>query len=128
MIMQGLDIARNAIGEFQFHEFRMLRELHLSVTPDGGNPVIDVEMCLATESRQPPARLCLRFHQVSSLQIRDLSGEARIQGFDIADLSDRQLENISWQVFDFEDGVIRFYAKDAEITSASIIGSSGDSI
>ena len=121
MTMQGLEAARNAIDEFRFPEFRMLREMHLTVTPDDGHPVVDVVMCLETESRQPPARLCLRFHQVSSLQIRDLSGEARIQGFDIADLSDRQIENVNWQVFDFEDEVISFYAKDAEITSASIV-------
>ena len=119
MIIKGLDAARNAIGEFQFHEFRMLREMHLSVTPDDGLPVIGVELCLETESRVPPARLCLRFSNVSSLQIRDLSGEARIQGFDIVDLSNRQLEGVNWQVFDFEEEIIGFYAKDAEITAAS---------
>ncbi len=97
MNMQGLDKAQSVIGEFRFPEFRLLRELRLSVTPDGGHPIIDLEICLETESRQPPARLCMRFHQVSSLQIRELGGEARIQGFDIADLSDRQLENVRWQ-------------------------------
>ena len=121
MTMQGLDDAQSSIGEFQFHEFQVLRELRLSVIPKERSSIINVEMCLETVSRQPPARLNLRFYEVSSVQIRDLSGETHIQGFDIVDLSDRQLENIYWQVFDFEDNVINFYAKDAEITSASII-------
>lgn len=121
--MQGLDTARNAIGEFRFYEFRLLRELRLSVTPndENGHPIIDLEICLDTDSRQPPARLCMRFHRVSSLQIRDLGGEARIGGFDIEDLSNSQLENIRWRVRDFEEGVIGFFAEDAEITSACIL-------
>ncbi len=121
MIMKGLDATRSIIGEFRFPEFRLLREFRVFVTPDDGHPVIGVEICLETESREPPARLSMRFHGVSSLQIRDLGGEARIPGFDVADLSDRHLEGISWQVLDFEESVIGFYAKDAEIVAASVL-------
>ena len=65
----------------------------------------------------------MRFRAVSSLQVRDLGGEARIPGFDVADLSDRHLERINWQVFDFEESVISFYAEDAEIVAASVLKS-----
>jgi hypothetical protein len=122
MTIQGLDIAQNTIGEFKFHEFHMLREFHLRVMPGDEYTNISVGMCLEAELRQPAARICLRFLQVSSLDISELSGQARIQGFNIADFSDRQLEDINWHVCDFEDQVISFYAKSAEITSASVIG------
>jgi hypothetical protein len=121
MNMQGLENAKNAIGEFRFPDFCKLREMHLLVELNEGHPVIILELCLETEKRQPAARLCVKFHQVSSLTIKELSGDARIQGFDIADISNRQLDDIRWQVFDFENGALGFYAKDSEITSASII-------
>jgi len=124
--MKGLDTARNAIGEFDFHEFRLLRELRVSVTPRSLvsvkiHPVVDVEICLETESRQPPARICLRFSEVRSLQIQELGGEACIHGFDVVDVSDRQLEGISWYVHDYEESVISFWSKDAEVLAASAI-------
>jgi len=123
MIMEGLDVARNAIGEFRFPEFRLLRKLRVSAMPAHGQSIINIELALETDSRQPPARLCMRFRAVSSLQVRDLGGEARIPGFDVADLSDRHLERINWQVFDFEESVISFYAEDAEIVAASVLKS-----
>jgi len=119
--MKGLDAARTIIGPFEFHEFRLLRELRILVTPDKGYPAIDLELCVQTESRRPAARICMRFHRISSLQIRDLGGEARIAGLNIADLSGDQLEGISWRVSDFEDGVIEFYARDAALIAASLV-------
>lgn len=124
--MQGLDAAHATIGNFRFPEFCLLRQLRALVMRDEGHPVIDVELCLESESRQPPAMIRIVFHGVSSLQVRDLGGEARIAGFDVADYSDRQLEGIRWRVFDFEDDAIDFYAEDAEIVAASVIESTQD--
>lgn len=122
--MQGLEAALAAIGNFQFPEFCLLCQLSVSVVRHNGRSAIDLELLLRSKSRQPPATIRMVFHGVSSLQVRDLNGEARIGGFDIADYSDRQLEGIRWRVFDFEDDVIAFYAEDAEIVAASVIETS----
>jgi len=120
-IIKGLDVAKNIIGNFEFHEFKLLQEFHTFTVQDDGGTSIDIQIIMDTDERQPLSRICMQFHKISMLNIHDFGNESRIDGFDIVDISGHQLENISWQIFDFENDTISFYAKDVEIISAKLL-------
>ncbi len=116
----GLELAKEAMGIFSFSEFRIVRDLHFYEVTIDDQTTQSIELTLDSEDRAPNYRLHLRFQGVSNLRIDGFGGgETRVIGFDIVDLSDGQLENIAWEVIDFENDAIQFYAMSAEIVSVS---------
>jgi len=62
----------------------------------------------------------IRFSGVKELVLRDFGNSiTQITGFDVLDVSDRQLEGIRYEIVDYEDGVIHFFCSDAEILDVS---------
>lgn len=59
----------------------------------------------------------IRFHNVSSLRIENVSYPIQISGFAIADNSAKGWQSdVRYEIYDFEDGMIRFFCE--EITLA----------
>lgn len=60
----------------------------------------------------------LRFDGVSALRIAGVGGALiQITGFDVTDISDRQWEGKHWEIEDFENGVLHFYAASVSIVA-----------
>ena len=67
-------------------------------------------------------RVRMRFNGVQSLALRDFARwPAQLTGFDVCDVSDRQLEGIKFEVRDYENGVIHFFCETAEVESVEAI-------
>jgi hypothetical protein len=62
----------------------------------------------------------LTFGNVSGLKLAfDSSGLQQVSGFDILDISNNGLENINFQIEDYENGVISFSCEDIEVNKVS---------
>lgn len=115
-MIKNFDKAKHALGDFQFSEFRIVREFRFYET--ASKSIYNVDMALESESRKQNYKLTLTFHQVSGLKIDNFGGgETRIIGFDIKDMSKNQWEGISWKISDYENNMIEFYAKMVEVIS-----------
>jgi len=65
---------------------------------------------------RPMHRVRIRFTGVRALVLRTSDvGPIQIMGFDIAKVSDRQLEDVRFQVDDYEDGKLSFGCRDAVV-------------
>ena len=117
--IEGYDEAQRQIGHFHLCDFEMLRELHLRVAPSSGGPFDEeqcIELAMASAHRKPNCLLRIRFTGVIGLSVKELGGGTiQITGFDVADMTDSQWEDVYWEVLDFESGLIGFYARTAEI-------------
>ncbi len=120
--MPGYENAVAAIGEFDVSEFRLVEKMTLQVVEDILQPMQVLELEMRTDRRDPPARIHLRFTGVQDLRIKDWpSGQVEVPGFEVFDIRERQLEGFSWQIRDYEEDVIGFFCRDAEIVSASYV-------
>lgn len=115
----GYKEAAKIIGSFHFHEFCILRELRYYFELEQESVVAIVDLVMESKNRVPNYRLNYRFKGVTNLyiNINGLGGGLEIEGFDIVDISDRQLEGLSWQIIDFENREIDFHCKSTEIMS-----------
>jgi len=58
----------------------------------------------------------MRFSRVKELSVRGFGRwPTQITGFDVVDVSERQLEGIKFEVIDYENDVIRFFCDAAEV-------------
>jgi hypothetical protein len=64
--------------------------------------------------------ISLLFETVSNLKLNfESSGVHQITGFDIIDVSNNSLENINYQIEDYENGSINFCCKEISVESVS---------
>jgi hypothetical protein len=64
--------------------------------------------------------ISIAFRHVSNLKLDFIgTGLHRISGFDILDISDNGLENINFQIEDYENGSINFICEEVEIIEVS---------
>jgi hypothetical protein len=74
-----------------------------------------VDLVVESEDQEPNEKLLIRFRGVTGLFVSNFGGEeTRIIGLEVSDISDRGLENISFEIFDFENNQIHFYAREME--------------
>ena len=118
MNISDIDRHIKSMGDFQLHDFCILRELRIHLCPQEGAPVINMQMKLIAKKHNIQAELMLKFIKITSLVLDLSAGNEKIHGFRMENISDRKLEDISWQVFDYEDKTISFYAKDIEIINS----------
>jgi hypothetical protein len=121
----GYEKALDILGQFQFCEFVIVRELRFYENPtkDSGQ-MSYIDLLVETENRPRNYQLKLTFSGVSNFMLRDFGGvPTRIVGLDIINVTDRQLEGIFWEIVDFEDGDLGFCAATAEIVSVSFVAS-----
>ena len=122
--LHGYEMALSILGEFQFRDFSLVRELRFYEEMGGDRPIQNLEMIIESEKREPNYRLCLKFSGVSNLRLSNFGGgETRIAGFDVVDVTDRQWEKISWEVLDYEDGDLAFYAFTGQVVSVTALNS-----
>lgn len=111
----GIDRARALIPTFAFGHFRIVREFRFC---DRGGLGQSIDMTLESEDYQDTYELVLHFDNVTQVRINGFGGgETRIVGFDVVSISDRQWENVNFNVIDFENQVIDFFSQGAEIKS-----------
>ncbi len=119
--MQGAHRIQEVAGQLFLHELRVIRDFSVRQDLRSGSPVLTVAMVMETEDRSPNVRVKMAFSHVSSLRVEIAGGEARIIGFDVRDISDRQWESARWEVLDFEDEVLRFYCRDAQVDGVELL-------
>lgn len=67
--------------------------------------------------------ISIAFRNVSNLKLDFIgTGLHQISGFDILDVSDNGLENINFQIDDYENGSINFICEEVEIIEVSNLG------
>ncbi|MBI5722617.1 MAG: hypothetical protein HZA50_01565 [Planctomycetes bacterium] len=110
--IKGLQHAKEIYSDFAFHHFPKVLELRWFFRGKSNMQCID--MILSSNKEQKKLRV--RFEGVSDLQIKDWgSKNVVINGLEIADVSTNHLEGILWQVFDYENGMIKFYCNHVEV-------------
>lgn len=57
----------------------------------------------------------LKFINVNKLSICDLSADCYVDGLLLEDISDKGMENVNWELSDFEDDRISFHASSIEL-------------
>lgn len=63
----------------------------------------------------------INFFNVSNFKLEfNHTGLQQISGFDIIDISDRKLENLNFQIEDYEDNLIGFSCQEIEILDFSL--------
>lgn len=112
MDIKGIEKLTNKVGKFSWHELKIVKKLIFSQLDDGAS----VSLEILFDQRKPGFRATLKFLGVTKLQLEEFGGnETRISGFDICDIKDRGWDGIAWEVLDFEDEQIHFFAKTFEI-------------
>ena len=119
--MRGARLIQEVAGELFLHELRVIREFSVRRHLSCGSPALAVTMVMETEGRTPDVRVKMAFSHVSSLRVEIPGSEARIIGFDVCDISDRQWEGIRWEVLDYEDEIVRFYCRDARVEDVELL-------
>jgi len=116
--IMGFEKAVKVLGEFQFSEFRIIRELCFYETCDESGRNQNIDLIVESEGRNPNYQLKLTFCGVAGLRIDDFGGgQTRVIGLDIVDASEKQWEGVFWEVLDFENNAMEFRAKSVELTS-----------
>src|ERR1041384_6237504 len=123
--MEGQDAAEAVLGRLSVSTYGSywirglydVIEFRLYKSDDLDDGTI-LDMLMETEGRTPNYRVILRFGGVSQLRLASeesfgggtAKAVGRISGLDIKDISDRQWEGIRWDIGDYEDSAISFYA------------------
>jgi len=93
-------------------QFRILRRFTLE--HEGRYATIHCQ--LATVQFDPPLAMDLRFDRVSGVKIDGWGGsQSGIGGFAVIDISGKGWEGIAWEVIDYEEGQVHWYAEDWQI-------------
>lgn len=95
-------------------DFSAITELHYeSVDEQKGETIASVlEMVLITVGRSPDYQVIIQFTGVSNSRFQCVgNGMIYINGFDIINISEKQWENIKWEVVDYENDILHIYAK-----------------
>jgi hypothetical protein len=109
-----MDAVVSCIGKFAFNEFSTVKELHFAEGSEGTNSY-NVAMVISSRKRSLKTALRLYFSDVSDLRITSFGGGlTQLSGLYIKDILARGWERKKWEIGDFENGAISFYA--AEVT------------
>jgi hypothetical protein len=84
-----------------------------------GRPETDVTLTLESDNLPTNCQITVLFRGVRDFRFVEVGGrQTRITGLEVRDISDRQWEQLRWEVVDFEDDSIRFLCRDIILTSA----------
>ncbi len=119
----GIGKVREHLGAFAFSEFQLLRDLHIyeAEAVSRRHPrVLNLDLVIDSQERVPGCRLTLRFSGVRDFRMSE-GALNQICGFAINDISDRQWENVRWEVIDYENGDLAFVCAEAEVVSVAAL-------
>ena len=115
----GIERARALLGNFSYTSFSMVHVLEFR--QDGSRPRPTYSVYLILESFLLPVnyRLHLRFRGDQQLTISHFGGSpTQVTGFAIVDIRDHQLEDVAYEIIDYEGEKIRWLCSSAEIEKA----------
>ena len=119
----GQDKIEAVIGRTGYTAFSKVSALTFWEDSELAEPGYSVTLALESDRPGENYRIRMRFSGVKDLTLKDFGGwPTQITGFDIIDISERQLEGIWFKVTDYENGVIRFFCGAAEVEQVERIG------
>ena len=112
----GIEKAKQILGNFQFSEFSVVRELRYYEVPVDSSWIQMLDLVIESTGRTPNYRMKLVFSKVCALRLEGFGGgQFRITGLGISEVSGRQWEEINWEVYDYEANAVQFYSSSASI-------------
>lgn len=114
--LRGLEQLEFAMGDVSFTPFSKV--VSLVFFEDCQNSDLDYSVILELESdlRNDNYRMKMKFEGVRELKVLNFGNRpTQITGLSIDDISSRQLQGLRYEVTDYENGVIRFFCRTAEI-------------
>jgi hypothetical protein len=119
--IEGLEDARKVVGDFDWDDLRTVRRLTWEADQTRSNQC-GVELTIECREREPRFALTVYFSGVQRLRILDFGCPVmRIIGLYIKDISDRQWEDIRWEVGDYEDDEIAFFCAEIRVVSSRLL-------
>ena len=116
--IHGLEKLRAVTGNESFQGFSQVNSLTFADDEQGYSLILVLE----NETPSAKVQLAMRFTHVIDLRLREFGGKpTQITGFDVRDVSSRQLDGIGFEAVDFENDRIRFFCKFAEILTVERI-------
>lgn len=117
----GIERIAEHASDLALSEFRGLRQLSITQSSEEGAPTVVVTMDLVTENRSPNIYAIFEFAGARDIRINVAGNEARVVGFDVFNIADRQWDGVEWEVVDFENSVLHLLAREAHVTAAGIV-------
>ncbi len=116
-VVSGIAKLRDLTGRESLLEFtKVCSFIHAEDESSFDFPTYSLTLVLESQKSSDNYRISIRFENVVQLKVSEF-GYRYLCGLDIADVSDRQLENIGLEVFDYENEAISFYCRSAAIES-----------
>ncbi len=116
--VKGEDKLYAVVGKAGYTAFSRVSALTFFEDPRSPRSTYSLLLALETDRSTNNYRLHMKFTAVRELNIRGFGGSpTQITGFAIVDISDRQLEGVKLEAFDYEHNDIRFLCQAAEIES-----------
>jgi hypothetical protein len=121
--LQGQFKIDSTVGKAGYTAFSKVASLTLSEESRASRPSYSLLLILETDRPDENYRLRMGFTGVKNLSLREFGGwPTQITGFDVVDVSEKQIEGIRFEVKDYENGVIRFACETAEVQEVEKIG------
>lgn len=110
--IRGGENLSKLVPETRLNEFNIIEVIEYRVLED------DCELLcvLRSKNRSDGSKINLRFLGVTTFSVAELNWQDPvIMGFVIKNISDQGWEGLNWEVLDYENNRIHFYARDAEV-------------
>ncbi len=115
MRLPGIDLVEALTGTAELSPFRRVVSFRMAWEGAGRHVAPVLDLWVADESAQE-LRVHVRFGGVRALRLEGFGGpETRIAGFAIDHVGERQLDEVTWELHDFEDDCIACLATSAEV-------------
>lgn len=110
--------------QFRWSDLRVIRELSFFEEDDDiGRLRQCVRLVIETDDYPETLRCEFLFVDVSGLEVHGLGGGvARVVGFDVTSIVERQWEGLRWEIDDVEEGDLRMRCREIEMRRAEVLG------
>lgn len=110
------------LGNRKLYHFSHVVALVFEEYPVKNGASYSVRLSMQADEEGKRVVATMLFLGVTELKLQSFGASiTQITGLDVVDVSDRQLEGISFQVTDYEHGVIEFFCASAEIIRVETI-------
>ena len=125
-IIQGLSKIESVVGKAGYTAFSKVAALTFFEDFDAIRPGYSLLLVLESNRAGENLRLRMKFTGVKNLTLRDFGAwPTQITGFDVLDVTEKQIEGIKFEVRDYENGVVRFSCETAEVQEVEVIWGAG---
>jgi hypothetical protein len=115
-MLKGMTKLETACPGVDLVQFRHLKELRFVVEDEDNVQIINAYLRVACDTGDLVAAASLSFRDVKDIRIQGLNPpDMYVPGFDIVSIKEKGWERINFQVMDYEEDRIHFYARDAEV-------------